>query len=376
VLDQRISIITGPGIATGALGIQPAGLAFCVGKETCKTGDNRQGANSKSYGVYAQGTYRPAAMDGKLELTAGLRYSNDKKDGLRFFSLTSGGPVNLASNFKLSRVDPAFTVKYNFSDDLNAYLRYASGYRSGGANVRSSDFRSYGEEVNRAIELGLKSRLMDGKGFLNLAIYRSRISGLQLTIQEQPTTNPSLTNTLNSGDITTIKGVEVEFGVRPLDGLSLQVNYSHLQGAGIQELDNPFTATVGDLTRFYPVNQPKNSGSFMVDYSTPSLGNGYLAFHADYSFADEHWNTPGAQLVAGFKPTYVRPASKSKQLAARVSLRDVKLGSSTVEVALWGKNLTNDANIVYGFDGAAFGGGFAAFRALPRTYGVEVKASF
>ena len=48
----------------------------------------------------------------------------------------------------------------------------------------------------------------------------------------------------------------------------------------------------------------------------------------------------------------------------------------SLRIALWGKNLTDDSSITYGFDGCAFGGGFCAFRQAPRTYGVEMKLEY
>ena len=47
-----------------------------------------------------------------------------------------------------------------------------------------------------------------------------------------------------------------------------------------------------------------------------------------------------------------------------------------MQLSLWGKNLTDDAAIIYGFDGCALGAGFCTYRATPRTYGVEVRYKY
>ena len=85
-----------------------------------------------------------------LELTLGFRYSNDEKKARRTYDLAQGGPVDQRSKFSASRVDPAAVIKYSWTDKVNTYLRYATGYRAGGANVRSSNFSSFGEEENKA----------------------------------------------------------------------------------------------------------------------------------------------------------------------------------------------------------------------------------
>jgi iron complex outermembrane receptor protein len=196
-----------------------------------------------------------------------------------------------------------------------------------------------------------------------------------LTIQEAPTINPSLTNTFNSPKDKKVKGVEVELFTAPTDNLGLGLTFAYMDVPKWREYDNPYTATVGDLTRFYTVATPETSGSVYLDWSKP-MGAGALAFHTDYAWSDDYMATPGAQIVAGFGPGYERPAANSSQLAARFSYKDVQVASGKMEFALWGKNLLDDAGIIYGFDGCGSGGGFCEYRTPPRTYGVEVRFDF
>ena len=171
-----------------------------------------------------------------------------------------------------------------------------------------------------------------------------------------------------------MKGAEVELTWAATDSLTLGANYTYMDAIKFKDIDNQLTAAV-DLTRFYTVLTPENSGSLFLDFNT-ALPIGKLAFHTDYAFASEYWTTPGAQLVAGFQATYVRPATKTEQLGARLAWTDIPLGKSSVELALYGRNLTDDSNYVYGFDGCALGRGFCTFRTPPRTYGAEVKFNF
>lgn len=120
---------------------------------------------------------------------------------------------------------------------------------------------------------------------------------------------------------------------------------------------------------------PESSGSVFVDFRAP-LAMGTLAFHTDYAFASEFQTTPGAQLVAGFGPTYVRPATKTNQLGARASWGDIAVGGGKMELALYGRNLLDDSHYDYAFDGCALGRGFCTYATAPRTYGAEVKFAF
>jgi iron complex outermembrane receptor protein len=372
VTDKRRSFLTGPATVGPVTFIVPPTLGFCVNNDPCLTSWTEQGAESESYGVYAQANWRPAPLDDRLELTVGARYTDDNKDAARTLNFV---PVNQPAHFEAQRVDPAAVIKYKWTDSVQTYLRYSTGYRAGGANVRSSTFSSFQEEENEAWELGMKSQFLDNRLQLNIALFQNTIKGEQLTIQEAPTTNPALTNTFNSPVDKDVKGAELEMFWAALDQLSLGLNFSYMDVPEFEEYDNPYTPAV-DLTRFYAVSTPETTGSVSLDWTSNPMAVGTLGFHVDYSWSDDYQATPGAQLVSSFLPTYVRPPANSEQLVARLSWKAIEVGGGQMEVALWGKNLLDDAGINYGFDGCAFGGGFCAYRAPPRTYGAEVRFEF
>lgn len=359
--DVRISQLSGP--------IAPLGFPT----DPAIVGDNRQNAETDSWGVYAQINYRPAVLDDRLELIAGARYSDDSKDAKRFYSLTAGGPVDLRADFDEQRVDPAFTVRYQLTDDMSTYLRYATGYRAGGANVRSSIFSSFDEEETEAWELGLKSRLLDGRVQLNTALYYNTIKGEQRSVQEAPTTNPSLTNTVNADEDKDVWGVELETVFAFTDSLLAGVNLAYLDADDTVDIVNPFDPRV--VNRFWSIQTPEWTGSVYLDYDQP-LPLGSLRARASYAWTDDYWATPGGINIVILGPNYERPAQDSEQLDARLGWADIPLAGGAFEVALWGKNLTDDAGRIYSFDGCASGGGFCAFRAYPRTYGVEFKYEY
>ena len=372
VADGRTTLLTGPAFQNPLPVFAPPGVAFCAQLhfDPCEVGQNLQKSQTKSWGLYSQGTWRPDGLDDKLELTAGLRYTNDKKEALRYFSLVQGGPVNKPANFSASRVDPAFTVRYKWSDSTNTYLRYARGYRAGGANVRSSSFASFGAEVNEAWELGLKSQFADRHVQLNAALFFNTIKGEQLAIQEAPTVDPSLTNTINARRDKKVKGIEAELSWRATTDLTLGLNYAYMDADKFYDVANPYGG--GALSRFYQIYTPENSGSVFGDYSH-KLTRGALFLHADYAYTSDFWNTPGAIPVASIAPGRFRPPSGSSQLAARIGWKDIVLGSGNLTFSVWGKNLGNNAANIYGFDGCGLGTAFCVNHAAPRTYGAEVR---
>ena len=384
VEDQRRSFISGPGLTLPGLGIQPAGLANCRGLLICLTARSEQNAETDSYGIYGQVTYIPPILDGKLELTAGIRYTDDSKVGVRtyiaplalppFTEATPSGPLPPVARFDEKRWDPAFVVKYNFTDDLNVYARYATGYRAGGVSVRSIGFDPYGSEETEAWELGLKGSFFDRRLTLNIAAYQNDITGQQLTFFEAPLTNPSLTTTLNTPLPYRVKGVEVEATLRVAEGLNLTATYAYTDAREFFEFDNPLTVPVDPL-RFYSSQVPEHSGNVAIDYRR-DLGGVELGINADYSFASDHHITGSGQLVASFGPTYVRPTTEVSILNGRVSLGEIDIGPTKAEVSLFGRNLLDETDFNFGFDGAASGGGFGFFVQPPRTFGVELRVQY
>ena len=383
--DERRSFVTGQGLNPPALGLVPGTLAGCIGVENCMTGRSEQNAKTDSFGLYAQGTYTPPILDDRLELTAGIRYSDDKKVAVRTYiqpmllppytESSPSGPLPPPALFRAKRWDPAFTVKYNFTDEVNGYVRYATAYRAGGANVRSSNFSSYGEEEVESLEVGFKARMFDRRLSVNLAYYHQTVKGLQSVFQEQPTTNPSLTNSVNLATPLKVDGVEAEATLRVGQGLTLSAGYSLIDAPSFADYDNPLTPAV-DITRFYAVQSPRHSGNIAMDYESPDLGLGKLAVHVEYAFSSGHWTTPGGLLVSTLAPTYRRPQTKTNMLSGRIALRDIPIGPTEGEIALFGRNLLNSTAYTFGFDGAAFGAGFAEFLPPPLSFGVELRVRF
>jgi iron complex outermembrane receptor protein len=319
-------------------------------------GPNVHEAHSRSFAAFAQITWSPAFADGRLHITPGLRYTNDRKTARR--TIQNGAAVNITRDFKEGRVDPAFTIAYDVTSAINAYARYAQAYRAGGTSIRDPLFRSYGAEVNKAYELGVKSAFLDNRVILNVAAFYNDVRNRILTVQLDPV-NPSITANINAPGRSPVKGVEVELTVSPARGLSLGATYAHMTGKLPKTL-----ATIDTVANFYIQNLPKNSGTFSIDYRTPDLGIGKLAFHGDYTWADEY-----ASTVRVAKNT---DAFRLKRDVAnvRVSLEDIPAGPVNLTIAGYVKNLFDTTYPVFATPGSS------AILSAPRTYGVEAIARF
>ena len=137
----------------------------------------------KAWAAYGNVVVHPIE---RLNVTAGIRYSDDQK-GVDFNSLTDATPPGQTTfvaspastifdiTIKSSRVDWKGGVDYKFSDSIMAYASAGSGYRLPGFNVRPSQPGQEGQTPGESLisyELGLKSELFDRRVKVNAAVFR------------------------------------------------------------------------------------------------------------------------------------------------------------------------------------------------------------
>jgi iron complex outermembrane receptor protein len=110
--------------------------------------------------------------------------------GLQSIASTFG--IGAACTFSGDRGDHAFMpsadIHYNFAPAVMGYLSYSRGFLAGGFNgVDTSGVQSnipYNPEYVNAYEVGLKSKWLNNSLLVNVAIFRSDYSDLQVTAQE------------------------------------------------------------------------------------------------------------------------------------------------------------------------------------------------
>ena len=378
----------------------------------------RQFAQTDAYAAYAQASYTPNLLDERLELIAGLRYSNDEKKAQR--TILNGVVLAIPQTnvAKTSRVDPAAMVKFKVTDDVNVYARYARGFRDGGANVRSAIFSAYDPETLNSFELGMKSQWFDRRMTLNVAAFHNIVRNQQQSLQSNPSVDPSLTDTFNVKSDYKTTGLEAELNIRPTSRLSLSANYTYLHSnrrfVGIDAgtinsfaLTNPSFNAQGGLVpsaadvaahpnasfiQLYPIGSPRHSGSISVDYSVP-LGEHNLSAHLEWVRSGNmvvaspvrvvtNSRTAGGVTTVTPNPYYVAPVSTNR-VNGRLTLGDIALGGSmNAEFSVWGKNIFNHV------DGShAFGSGNAltpnmpqpmssVYLQPPRTFGGDLRITF
>ena len=134
-------------------------------------------------------------------------------------------PVPSANSLSFSKFNPAGTIAYQFTPDINTYLRIATGYKAGGSS-EAANFGQFGQTFSpedvTTYELGLKSYWFEHRLRANVAVFYSDFSNMQLQFNTVPG-NLAIVQSYNAGKAT-VQGAEFEFLYAPTNDLTLGVS--------------------------------------------------------------------------------------------------------------------------------------------------------
>jgi iron complex outermembrane receptor protein len=293
-----------------------------------------------SYAPFGEVNY---AFTDRLTGTLGLRYTNEDKDGV-YATQVSGG-LSLAGlppatavellRAKLSIFRPqSYTahddggnwsgranVAYQFTGDLFGYVSYAHGYKSGGLNMSGLALDAQNQptlstavikdEQNSTYELGLKSRLRDGKATLNLAAYHTVVEDYQANIVSSSETAAIRSYPSNIPEVQ-VQGLEADFTTLISAGLTLRFSLAYADGkntdypAGPCPLEVQTAATVAcNLTGTPLAGLSKWSESLGLDYQR-HMGRGDVLIRLDTNVRDSYNSDTSASkytVIDGFSVT-------------------------------------------------------------------------
>jgi iron complex outermembrane receptor protein len=227
-----------------------------------------------------------------LSLTGGLRYYNfDEKraqifDGIFGNDSTGTALVRQPGATKADGLAPRFIASYKVSDAVTLNAQASRGFRLGGINdplnvplCSSQDLVTFGgrsswkDEKAWNYEVGVKSRVMGGRGSVNLSAFHMDIRDLQLSVTAGSCSSRLIFNVPKARS----QGMELEVTASPNDHLDVSVS------AGFN--DSKLRSTI--LSAGQPVSGmaagnrlpsvPQAQGSAAATYGWP-VGQGSRAF--------------------------------------------------------------------------------------------------
>ncbi|SES00439.1 TonB-dependent receptor [Sphingobium sp. YR768] len=332
-----------------------------------------QDGNVRSVAVFGEGTFE---VTDRLSLVAGGRYTSDrKKIDYHAFSTTDAGAIPgfgfpgevLASGGKTwNAFTPRVTLKYEPIDNVNLYATWAKGFKSGGFvdNAYRNPTIPLEPEKAQNYEIGAKTRLFNNMLDFNVALFKQKTKNLQ-----NFSGAGGIAHTYNG--TLEMKGWEVESVVRPIDGLRLTGNYTHLIGT-YTDLRDPLVNLdySGNPAKF----APRDSFTLGASYDLAMSNGAKLTPQADFNYSSRI-STDDANTLRLYENLH--NDTKGRTLNARLNYESAD-GRWTL--GIWGKNLTNNYQIVNADDITAFlavpGNGttyWKIFTNTPRTYGLTLS---
>ncbi len=331
----------------------------------------------------------------KLSILSGIRFNYDDKE-VYFSRVTYGGldtedPALIAIQ-KSVYSDQAFTVKvddtnlsgqltiaYTFSDKINAYATYATGFKPVGLNLGGLptaagqpilELAVIKSEEASHIEFGLKTS-PTRHSVLNITFFNTDIKDYQT--QDQAADLSVNRGYLANAEKVRVRGIELDGSLRLQDYLSVYgaVAYNDGKYISFTNAPPPLEETGG------PTFKDISGGDL------PGISEWATSLGAEVTTPGQFFGKAGNFFVAVdgyYRSSFSSNPSPSKYLVvdgyallnARVGFRACK-GFS---IFIWSRNLLDQDYFEQLLPGAGNAGHYAAVLGDPRTYGITLRYNY
>ena len=359
--------------------------------------DEDMRGKARSYAAFAHLDF---AVNDKLNVIAGLRYSVEKKQGAFKYEDRPQVPGTLAGGvdpFMLLGVAPGpdydrtitdkaisgtFGIQYRPVDDVMIYATYNRGFKAGGVNIDASAAGivannkpvydalndllgvtdappalapgdpSYRPEKINAFEIGAKIQYLDRRARTNIALFYYDVSDMQ--IAQFVGLQFTVLNAKSASDY----GVEIENLFQLNDALTLAVDGTWVPRAKYGE-DPSIGLLSGQRFRF----APKLSANATLNLDTPINDSVNVTGRVQYQYVSSQFiNAAGSEV--------------RDPLSLVNANLGFKLPGKNLLVEGWVQNLFNKSYFSQAFPTPLQTGDLNGYLDAPRTYGVRVRLDF
>ena len=343
----------------------------------------------ENYGIYADVEY---AISDRLSLTAGLRYSEDNKEfswlipattfaALRpgvsnqIFTDASGDYAAAATTPTIakdswSKTTGRLVATYRLSEQLIAYGSVSTGYKAGGFDSLAikTSLEPLQPENSEQYEIGLKGDLFDGRLQVQLAVFDLTVDGRQRSVETRPPGQDNAIPTVINVD-SGVQGVELNVSWLITEDLLFTALSTYREEENQSE---EFYYAKGEITQFDRRSDSAGNYTLTLDWR-PKLAAGNLLVRGEYIYAENTRDADDANYNPDFES--ISGYTDDRRLVnGRIAWSHPE---DHWELALWGRNLTDEDRIsgISQTTVAVFG--TPIMRILdPRTYGVEAIYRF
>jgi iron complex outermembrane receptor protein len=238
-----------------------------------------------NWAAFANASWR---VTDKLELNAGVRYSEEEKtfrffrggrpgipsvgnppyfpcvvNGVNYGTVHAGfcGLNGAEGDYSGNNIDWRAVAQYQWTPAIMTYASVATGFKGGGVNPRPytpAQGYKFDPENLTAYELGFKSRFLDRRVQLNVSAFVNKYSDFIAAVFSRVTTLPNESCFMSPNDLTcsyfvnsgkaTLKGLEAELTLEPVDNFLIDasvalLNFKYDKLSGCSPALTPATCT-------------------------------------------------------------------------------------------------------------------------------------
>ena len=335
------------------------GAAFPVASTGGST--SRDGRiKTDSIAGYTQATFPVGATS---DLTAGVRYTHDKKDLIFVETFGNGFTRSRPNGATWNAVTWRVALSHKFTEDLMGYVSASRGYKSGEFGIYTFGNPVVQPEYLNAVELGVKSEFAERRVRANVALFNYKYKNIQLN---QIIVGGQF---LLNAAAATIKGIDVDLQALVTPNFTIGAGVSHLFDHAYDNFPNApgtirnargtnTTITIPNAAGNTMIQSPDTTANVNFGYHIP-LARGSMQLSAAYAYnSGFFWEADNRVKESAFGLLNAQVAWSSP--------------GDKFQVRLWGKNLA-DEQYAYYLNAAIED---VQSPAPPRTYGVAFDFKF
>ncbi len=376
---------------------------------------------NRTAAAYGQATWH---INDRLDLTGGLRYTYDRKNGTspvdtsQLPTTLPAGITNVQLNAFYNAIDavqrnagvvysiPGYptavattgyaldretsndnlsgtaSLSYKITPQITTYVTYATGFQAGGLDLNNRSLNPSAPAIEptttKTIEAGIKASLLDRHLTLSLAAYHEKLEGFQTSVSYTLPDGTPQRGASNVGDIRA-RGVEWSVAANFGSGIRLTFdgNYNDAIYTRAPSLPAPAELSYNGIANIDAKGQRAPYSPKWALSATPSWDAKIGANAEFYSYAQFSHTTGYGTGVTQSIYTQV-PSQSNLNLRA-----GVRLGDGKYDVSLYANNATNERNITsQALLAAPSGAGVTAYLGRtvnynqPARYGVTLRAKY
>ena len=307
-----------------------------------------------SYAVFGEANY---ALTRKLKLTFGARYTDEDKEGHDEVTDTSGlSPVLVTPQYahRWTGFTPKVSLSYQPTPHILTYATYATGFKSGGYDTSGTSIQGletpFKPETVDSYEVGYKVTALHNRLTVNGDFYYADYTNLQVQQYNQAL----LQFVTGNAGRAKIPGAEIEAEYDPLTWLSLNGSYTYIHSNYTTYTDQNGGDFSGNQIPF-SARTHLNLGA-EVHFVSQRLGGGEIRLGGDATYQSRRFFTDQNNE----QPFIVNKTPQNGVLNLEASWTSP---DKSLEVLLWGKNVTDQRSLIYATDLTPF------YASVPEYFG-------